>query len=335
MNILGEDRRLAVVLSDTNVTLIDLTHLNRLETTVDLSGAQGDALVKPKQVLFNPNRPELYVRGASSNDIFVFTLAERAGSDTESAGMRPHNDFRPSIDQLGVGGLPSDMALYETEDTTRLLVLSAQTQQASIVDTATSQITSVTLPSPATKVLLFDAASPRDDQKARRALLYQPAGDTVLFLDLEELETRGSRNLEPLRLSNSIAKVIPLLEQGQVLFLHPEGQGVSLVELARRTINLISSNAPLTDATFDAERKRLWVGPVGQDFVGWLDLQSGDTQEVLLDAQIATMVPMLNVGKIAILHESDVGHITVIDAAKPERETAHSARGFLISGLLD
>jgi hypothetical protein len=138
-------------------------------------------------------------------------------------------------------------------------------------------------------------------------------------------------------LSSTIAKVLPLLEEGRLLILHAKGQGVSLIDLAARTVSPIRSSEELTEATFDPnpKRLRLWVGPSGQSYVSWLDLQTGDTQEVLLDAPIGQMVPMLSVGKIAILHDNDVGHITVIDAVKPERATARSARGFLISGLLD
>lgn len=82
MPIVGEERRLAVVLSQANVTLIDLDHLERVETTVQLSSAQGTA-VAPTQVLFNPQAPEIYVRGESSEDVFVFNLAERPAGDAD------------------------------------------------------------------------------------------------------------------------------------------------------------------------------------------------------------------------------------------------------------
>ncbi len=44
---------------------------------------------------------------------------------------------------------------------------------------------------------------------------------------------------------------------------------------------------------------------------------------------------MFSAGKVAILHDSDVGYLTVLDAREPMRDTAQSVRGFYVSGLLD
>ncbi len=336
MSILGEQRRLAVVLSQTKVTLIDLDHLDRQETTVQLSDATGGSQVQPAQVEFNASAstPEIYVRGTGSSDVFVFALNERPGGVQAPGESDLHNDFRPSIDQLGVGGHPSDMAIYGSDADARLLVLAADTQQAALVDVSTSQVTSVELPAAATNVLLFDAPSPRDDQSAQRALLYAPGGTQLTFLDLADLEQRGSRNVEVVSLDRPISKLIPLLDEKKVLVIH-DADGVSLVDLAARTVSPIKANVVLSDAAFDASRHKLWVGPSGQPYVGVLDLQTGDTPEVLLDHGVKTLVPMFSRGKVVVLHDSTVGELTVLDAAKPSRDTAKTIRGFLVAGLLD
>jgi hypothetical protein len=330
MRIVGEERRLAIVLSETNVTLLDLDHLDRVETTVQLGGADGPK-VSPVQVLFNPEAPEIYVRGRSSEDVFVFNLAPRpeGGPDDGLA----HNDFRPFIDQLGIGGGPTDMALYEANGGTRLLVLAAR--QAAVVDPSTSQVTSVSLPQTADRALIFSATSPRDREIAQRALLYrEDGGSSLTFLDLEGLEERGSRNLEVLPLTAPIAKLIPMLEEQRVLIIH-EAHSASLIDLAGRTVSPITSSAQLQNALFDAERRTLWVGPPGQRYVGLLELDTGDTPEVLLDANVASLVPMFEAGHVVVLHDSTVGHLTVLDARNPTRETARSLRGFVIADLLD
>jgi hypothetical protein len=335
MTILGTERRLAVVLSAANVTLIDLSHLDRQETTVQLSAAGGQP-VAPTQVVFNGQNAEIYVRGAGSSDVFVFTLTERPGGIQSPGEKEPHNDFRPSIDQLGVGGRPSDMALYGSDANARLLVLASDTQRAALVDVATSQVTNVQLPTAATQVLLFEAASPRDDQPAERALLYEPNASSLTFLDLADLEQRGTRNLEQVSLDRPIAKLIPILQEHQVLIIHDSG-GVSLVDLVGRTVSPIKTppNVKLQDALFDEQRHKLWVGPSGQPFVGLLDLQTGDTPEVLLDSDVQALVPLFSRGKVVAVHQSAIGYLTVLDAASPKRETAKSVRGFLVAGLLD
>jgi hypothetical protein len=334
MNIVGQDRRLAVVLSQANVTLIDLDHLDRVETTVQLSSPGGGA-VAPAQVLFNPDAPEIYVRGSGSDDVFVFNLAERPPSDEVEEGGE-HNDFRPFIDQLGIGGRPSDMVLYAAgADGARLLVL-ANGSQAAVVTAGTSQVTSVELPEEASRALLFEGASPRDREMAQRALLYREGGAEVTFLDLEDLEARGSRNLEVLPLDRPIVRLIPMPnpEEQRVLIIHGD-DGVSLVDLEGRTISPLTSSAQLTDALFDATRSQLWVGPSGQPFVGLLELDTGETPEVLLDEDVDRLVPMFDAGHMVVLHRSAVGHLTVLDAERPTRESARSLRGFVVADLLD
>ena len=338
MAIAGEDRRLAVILSDTNVTLLDLDHLERRETTVQLT-SEGSASVVPSQVTFNTNAPEIYVRATGSSDVYVFNLSARAEGDT-SDDDEPRNDFRPFIDQLGVVGAPSDMALYSSGAGNRLLVLSGgqagSVGSASVVDASTSNVTAVALPSPASQALTFTSTSPRDQMTRPRALLYSPGSTQLLFLDLEDLEERGSRNLETLSLQQPIKELVPMLEEGRVLILHDD-QRVSLIDLAGRTVSPITTSVRLDQALFDHERRRLWVGPQGQNFLGWLELDTGDTRETLLDARIDHVVPLLDGGHgyIAVLHPSRLGYLTVLDADDPTRESARSVRGFLAAGLLD
>jgi hypothetical protein len=327
MTIVGEARRLAVVLSGSNVTLVDLAHLDRRETTVQLSSSGGHAIT-PRDVAFHPTEPEIYVR-ASSSDLFVFNLRERGADDEPADAGDERNDFRPFIDQLGIGGEPSDMKLYTADAGTRLLVVSKSARVAATIDTATSQVTSVPLPFGASQALLFDAPSPRDDATSSRALLYDRGGKAVLFMDLADLELRGTRNLDHLQLEQPIEKLIPLLDEQQVLVVH-DANGVSLIDLAARTISPITSLAALRDARFDAERRTLWFGPQGQPWVGLLDLATGETSEILLGANVVNLVPIFNENQVAIMHDDREGSITLIDTSDPKREATEQLQGFFL-----
>ncbi|MGD8861334.1 MAG: hypothetical protein PVI30_15100 [Myxococcales bacterium] len=334
MPIVGEMRRLAVIVSMTNVTLLDLDHLDRRETTVRLS-SPGSTPVQPAQVVFSEEEPVLYVRGDRSDDIFVFNLSERVdGVDDADEGEDPRNDFRPFINQLGVGNGPTDMTIYETDDGPRLLVLAPSSQQVALVEAGTSQVTTIPLGANASRVLLFEGPAPGDDQVRRRALLYHHGNTVVTFLDLEDAEQRGTRNLEELALEQGISALIDMGDENQVLALHGT-EGVSLIDLAQRTVSPISANVVLQDAIFDAERGRLWVGPSGQPWVGLLDLDTGKTDEVLLDAPIRHLVPVFAAGRMAAVHDSDIGHVTWLDADDPRRETARAVEGFVLEDLLD
>ena len=215
-------------------------------------------------------------------------------------------------------------------------MLSAGSQRASIVDAGTSGVTNVDLPVPANHALVFVAPAPRDREPSTRALLYSDYQASLMFIDLADIEQRGSRNIERLELERPIAKLVALPDEQRVLVLHPDA-GVSLIDLAARTVTPLSSATTLADAAFDPKQRRLWVGPSGQPRVGWLDLESGDTHELLLDAEITTLVPMFESNQIAVVHgdEDGVGYVTVIDAADPSRQSARSIRGFAIANILD
>jgi hypothetical protein len=331
MNILGEDRRLAVVLSTRNVTLIDLAHLDREETTVQLSQEAGSA-VSPTQVLFSTADPVLYVRGSTADDLYAFDLTARPGGVEDDEGGQ-HNDFRPTINQLGVGARPSDMALYDTSDDARLLTLTDSGLNLTVVDTSTGQSTSIPLDDDAQSLLVFRAPSPRDDTVAPRALLYDVDSTRVTFADLADIEQRGTRNLDVLTLEQPVRRLIPMLPESLALAIHDDG--VSLIDLASRTVSPISSNVQLDDALFDDIGRRFWVGPPNQAWVGLLDLETGTPGEVLLDANIAQLVPLFDAGLMAVIHPSQVGHVTVLDLEAPDRQNARSVRGFVLAAALD
>ena len=329
--VLGDQRRLAVALSRSTVTLIDLDHLDRRETSVQLSGATSD--VEPAQVIFSERDGSLYLRGDASDDVFVFQLERRPDDRSEDGG--PRNDFRPSINQLVVGGRPNDLALYDTSDgDERLLVVASNPNLLAIVDAASSRVTTVPLPSSQGQILLFDAESPSDAEVSTRALLYNQGSNRLTFVDLENIEERTTRNVEELTLEAGVTQVIPLLDEGRVLFLHG-AQFVSILDLAARTIAPIRGETVLSDAVFDQARARFWVAPQGQDRIAWFDLETGDTPEVRLDAVIQQFVPVLAAGKLAVVHNDPLGYVTVLDAANPSRERAGSIRSFLLADALD
>ncbi len=325
-----KDRRLLVVLSAAEVTLIDLNHLDHRETVVQLGGPDSPT-VDPEQVLFDAAHATLYVRGASSNDIFAFTLEAHTNPDG--------NDFRPSINQLGGGSMPRDMALFNdpaNPTSPRLLVAAQGSQQAIVVDPSSSKATPITLPFFPSHVLLFDATSPHDKSQApatTRALIYGDNVAAVAFLDLADIENRKGRNLEELKAGGTISSLIPLLDENRVVLM--QGTGVSLLDLAQRTVAPVTASTALSNALFDGKNKRLWVGPSDQARIGTLDLTSGATDEVLLDSNITQLVPMFDIGKLAAIHTSAIGYLTLVDAKQPSRDKAASVRGFLIAHVLD
>jgi hypothetical protein len=71
--------------------------------------------------------------------------------------------------------------------------------------------------------------------------------------------------------------------------------------------------------------------------LGYIDTDTGDTGYVLLDAAIDTVVPVSSgqAQRVVVTHPSEVGYVTVLEAASPKRDTAVSLQGFLLTDALD
>lgn len=327
MTIGDDERSLAVVLMAAQVTIIDLEHLDRRVTTARLTNEPGRA-INPIQVLFGPEAGRIFVRPDSANDIFSLKLTAREVEESR-------NDFATAIDILGIGTSPSDMALYEIDSKLHLLALSSGGKQATVVDVSTSRTTAIQLPVSVNRIETFTVGA--DGDATAHALLWQTGATQLLVLDLDQVEDRRERNLEQLPpLGEPIEKSLrlPGESETQIMFVHST-TGLSLLELQTREVAPFASSANLVDAIFDIEGGRIWVAPPNQPRVSFINLEGGATDEVLLDDDVASVVPLFNNNRLAIIHPGNAGHLSLVDVLQPNRSTLRTLEGFLLQGLVD
>jgi hypothetical protein len=329
--------RLAVVLSDNYLTLLDLEN-DRIEISVALTRTDERRTLRPVQVLFQPgdaaNDPTLFVRSTGSADIVTLRLTPASRPLAERA-----NDFRPVLTLLGSGAIPSDMALIDSPAGPRLFMV-AGAGDAAAIDPLTSRATTFKLELPADRILLYSGPSPAEPKARPRAFLRASAGTQVAFLDLDRLEELRGRDLELRSMSAVVADLLPLTDRGLVVAQHRGGAvGLSVVDLDRRTISPLVSDALMEVAAGPAGTGELWLRPQSPLQLGRLDLARLQTQEVRLDLGITRILPLSPSadGKryLVVEHAQDGGALTVLDAARPERSTARSLVGFLYTGLLE
>ena len=351
MEIAGKSRRLAVVLFDSDVALLDLSAPERPPVTVELSygvsgggGAAVEQSLGLAQVLFGEAEGKIYLRGERAQSIYVLLLAASSGGT--------QNDFSVAINQLFVGSPATDMALFNGPagdagqsggSASRLLVVapsgSAGGGGSGVVlgiDAASSTVTTVPLDRPASAIHLFEGSSPFEvDRVEQRALLYSAGTSSVTFVDLEDFEANGRRSTELLTLDSTYARVLGVDEQ-RVLLIH-QGQGLSVLDLERRAVEPISAAVNLADAIPDPDNGKLWLGPRLGSHVGFLDIETSHPDDVQLDAPLESflVVPHEQAPKVVVVHPSTHGYFTVLDARAPSRDTAFSVRGFLLDGVLD
>jgi hypothetical protein len=271
--------------------LVDITEPARSYTQVQLSGETDPTPVIPEQVLFNTARREIYIRGTNSNDLFVLTLTEKKGNA---------DDFTTLVSQVTVGDEPADMAQYGDAETSRLLAVSAGSNEVSIIqlpdvngDTY-PQTTRIALEQRANRILGFYGGSPKNlFAEEDRALLYEIGGTELTFLDLYEAESLKEQNLQTLTVREPISKVIPILSQRVAVLLH-ESSRIDLLDLQTRKISVVDVNSSIENAVYstDLPVPRIWIAPKNQNMLGYVDLSTGKTSEILLDQPLSQLVTM-------------------------------------------
>jgi hypothetical protein len=357
----GKPRTLAVVLAQNYVTILDLGNLDRTEITVPLSPDSTSSFM-PRQVLFdtaNSNDPttpnvNLYIRADGSNDIFQVTLAIDLGTP---APTPPSNDFHASLSMLAAGTTPSDLALYGTGVDTRLAVVATGSRTLAIIDPRTSSTTSIPISIPATQLVVFKATSPSTPSVTipeDRALLVDTSSgsNSVLFADLKSIETTGGIALHDYPLGASATSVVPLVDQGIAVIMFGKYTGVSaltVVDLTSRTLSPIGSGGGQAGATMiDTQSpSRVWSLD-GSNGISYLNLVARDGQarlatgEVWLDQSIADVLPLGQASsdkhRYLVVDQNDpnsVGNVTFLDADNPDRTTARTAYGFLLTNYLE
>jgi hypothetical protein len=326
----GSPRRLTVTLFDTYLNIIDLDHIDLPQFSLPLGCVEVSGRPCPKiseihlaQILFSDAEPKMYVRATGSNDIFVVTLSPRAGDATK-------NDFYPSVNQVGAGTGPKDMALFDDQGKHRLLVASPGSSEVVVID-SNNRATNVPLGSPADHIYLFQGPSPTDAVTATRALVSQAGTSVVTFLNLTKLTDGGMDTVESHSISETYQDPIPFGDH--TVILRHTNTGLSVLDLWERTVGVIAG-PNLNDAVADEAVQKLWLKD--NDRVAYLDLgKDAHPNELRVDAPIDALVTVPSAApKVVVTHRNPMGWATVLDAKDPAIGTAYSMRGFFFDGAL-
>jgi hypothetical protein len=203
-------RSLAVVLSQNYVTILDLDNADRTEISVPLCPQSTGCTYSPDQILFDPANAAIYVRAGNAMDIFQIALTDLGAAPTDGS-----NDFLASLSMLSVGANPASMVLYGSGPDTRLAVLAPSNKRLVIIDPSTSHTLSIATSIPANVMVPFTAVGAAGAPQKQAMLVDTINGSTsVLFADLEEVETISGLAIKDAPLRAAASDVQPLVDQG-------------------------------------------------------------------------------------------------------------------------
>ena len=324
----SEARTFAFILSSNNMTILDVSHPDRREISIRLD--LGGAPVIPKEVVFAPKTASAYVRSENARDVLQVIL------ETVPSAAPGSNDFRPVLAELGAGGGPTDIAVYDDASGQRyILAATPNTKEIVVIDADTAQFRSVPVADPIDRILLFPTGG---DVPPHKALFASIASKTkrVYVLDLENItDPLTQAGLRPIALDKSISDVVPVPGRDLAMLVHDDNRTVlGLLDMETESTSPMLGLGKLDTYDFSPTGTHLIGATPSISRVGFVALDNLHPTDFRLDDPPARVLSTQN-GKIFVDHGDPLGHATIIPSTSASREDATVLAGFLTINLLD
>jgi hypothetical protein len=346
----GGPRRLLVVETAQDVTLLDLDHLEdatpRPEITVRLDDGTGTGSVTPAGVVIDDGDPKrtddtrIAVRLADDSNVVTLQLTPAPSGTTAPAGMVA-NDFTPEINLTDVGGIATDLAFVHTDGGLRIGALVPSRKAAVLVEPDTSVTETVALPAAYSRLVLVTdgvlGASSNGVVGGDVALLWNGgASSGVAFWSLGTTAGAPYRSLETLPLPG-ISTVTPVPAPNATLEVLSTGDGrLFVLDLAQKTAAPILTEAGYAlRTTISSDAARLWAFSPGSADLGMVSLPALAPYPIVVEQPVDAVFDVARAdGGRALLamHARGSYGVTVLDASHPDASTYRLFSSLLLEG---
>jgi hypothetical protein len=321
-------RTFAFILSPNNLTLLDVSNPTRREISIRLD--LGGTPVIPKEVVFAPNTASAYVRSDNARDVLQVLLQSAEPSIVNG------NDYRPQLAELGAGGGPTDIAVYDDASGKRyVLAATPNTSEIVVIDADTAQFRSVPVSDPIDKIILFPAGGDVPPDKA----LFASIGarmKRVYVLDLEHInDPLTQASVRRINLDQPIRDVVPVPGRELAMLVHDDNRTVlGLLDMATESTSPLLGIDRLDSYDFSPDGSHLIGATPNVARVGFVALDNLHPTDFRLDDAPYRVLSTAN-AKIFVDHGDPLGHATIIPSPTASREQALVLTGFLTVNLLD
>lgn len=341
VNLPGGARRLLVVETEQDVTLLDLDHVHdtpeRPEITVRLGNGTSARPPSPAGFTIDDGDParsddtRIAIRLSNDSNVVMLTLGPSAQGSP--------NDFFPTVNLSDVGGPAQDLAFVRTDGGLRLAALVPTVRAAVLVEPSTGLTQKVDLPEAYSRLALVTGQVGGTAGGADVALLYGATSSTqgVSFWSLGKTAGQPYRSLEAVPLGSGVRAVMDVpAPRGDLKVLESaNGSGFFVLDLASRTASpLLTTARPKLSLSPGGER--LWAFPEGGNVVSRIDLATLHPVSLPIDRSVAEVFDVVNRGggssAIALDTRGSVS-ATVLDAAAVDALGSRTTFGILLEGL--
>ncbi|MCA9676246.1 MAG: hypothetical protein H6709_04735 [Kofleriaceae bacterium] len=323
-------RVFAFVLAQNRISVVDATYPTHDEVTIRLD--QAGASVLPREVVFAPNTATAYVRSDGARDVLEVLI----GNDPPPADQADANDFRPVLAELGAGGGPADVAVYDDVDGRRfILAATPGTREVVVIDADTAEFVRVATPDPVDRIVLFPADP---DVPARKAVLASIGArlSRVQVLDLEGIdEDLIPRSVTTIEVGEPVMAIEPVPGRELAMLVHDDQRTVlGLLDVAYGSVSPLQGVGRLDDYAFTSSGKYLVAATPSLARLGYLDLDNLHPTDLRLDDVPARLFALPD-GKLFVDHGDPLGRATIIPSPEASRDDSVVLSGFLLAGLLE
>lgn len=336
-------RRLLVVETDLDVSILDLDHLHdatpRPEITVRLSNGDTVQSLRPAGVVVDDGDPEsnadarIGVRLTGDTNVVTLTLGAVPADQTPP----PPNDFSPVINLTDVGGIVSDIAFVRTDGGIRLAALVPGEAKGTLVDPDTSITTDVALPASYEHLSLVtnEVGTPGNGDVA---LLYGASGSTqgVAFWSLGETAGTPYRSVEALGITTSVSDVLSVPEPNRELkVLESQGSTFYVLNLVNLTASPLETLGAASLVLSD-DGKRVWAFAPGTGNLASVSLDTVHPIPLVLSRSITNVFDIARADggrSLLAVHANGGFGVTVVDGLAPDTATSRVYSGLLLEGL--
>ena len=327
-------KNLALVLSESYVTLVDLDQPARTEISVRLAVPGLDQSVIPSAedvlVIDDPEglSSRVLLRSDNASDIFSMTFIGIAPEAPDG------NDYSISLNQLSVdinpSAAPADMVLFEEEGKTLVLATTRISGSVAVLDPETTMVTKILTDFPTDRIHVLE--------EGRSALLYARGEEMAYFAAFEGIREMKEMNLEEFSFGGLLGTLIPVPGRDFAAFtLSGQSQNLFFLDLRTREMHQVFLSGSADSAQFLVvpDGSAMVINPRNLREVWFIDdLTAYTVTRVIVDETVDSMALLEASGTIVLDHGYPEGYLTFLDADDPGRSGAVSLWGFIFDGVL-
>lgn len=347
-----EPRRVLIVQTEQDLTLIDLARLEDQEITVIMPQIEGGHFSEPEQIVFHDaeegSDPVIAVSFRNSGAVLLMALVK--GVDDDHA-------FLPQINSIiDVGGKPTAIDFVKTGDGLRLAAVVPTARHAALVDPKTTAVDLVPMPAAFTGLARVTDSIANPPEEADVALLWTESQGRVGIWRLEAVIGAPYNSVETFDIAVGVADVLDVPGPNEGACLDPSvcfsqykivaGAGAGdfyLLDLNREQASLMVSNGRSLALSLAPDGERLWA--FEQDGTKFAQVRFSDLHPSTHEVE-APIRGVFDVGRpnmasdggdtarsMIVLHASEGLAATVLDGVEPDGAVTRFYAGLEYGGL--